>query len=761
MPGIFSDVDQQNQMAEATRAPVAGPMTTPGDAFSAALNLNQQYEQSDSNKANAYDFVQKKLDDYEAKTGEGLRNPLGIPLTDQNAYRFRAARMQEIRDKFDDYATDSGDDSFKFPTDDEIQQGAVGIARQSILRHEQLGGQAQAPFAGVAGFLGSVAGQVTDPLNAVAASTIPEAGLGARMLGAAGAFGGQALTTDLLSYGFKKQVDPRFGPGQVVKDVAEQAAGGAAFELGGKLVGDAAGALWRRFKGVAPEIADRVPQDVQDAGNVAERVADWNAQNPFHGPEGTAAHNEAIVKVEQDMQAERPVELPPAAEEANAARGPQPDEIDAHARATNPVLFDLTDKVEGQIADVRAKIGEVAGSVFEKDIPVEQGLRVQLNELQMQRAAMGPEVNAARQEAQQFLAGHPEAAPPAVREPLPEPTTLELPRQQVGEKDGFINTNAQASRDIADKRGVTPKIESAFAEGGTVNQVAKKLDADISFIPASERKTFLTEIRATLGIPSRSTAEGEAEFQVWKATRDKRSATAVSAATAKEAFGDPVTIDAAAAHPFKNINRMAEALEDAAAAWRDMRAAAKRGDIPAGQDITPHVMMAVRALVRAKDEGKTLGEVMNEGPEFQSDTGQLAAGLFFDKDSGKFLSKNQMTANLKSLADGLREGTKVEGEPGAPPVSTDRDAAVGRLVNTMTGDTLDMSKGIDDPKVHDAMLADLQRNIEQGRNRVPSYDADGKVQAGVADAELAAIERQEAAANEIANCTAPVAEAAE
>lgn len=757
MPGIFSDVDQQNQMATAARAPVAGPTTSASDSFSAALTQSETNDSAYSKAFNESDFIQSKLDEYKAKTGESLSNPgLQSPLNPLNNFIYNQ-RLQSLRDQFAAKSKEMNDPTIAFPSDDEIAQGGIGLARAATLRQEQLGSQSQAFGAGVAGFVG---GQIVSlPSNAAAIATIPEGGLGMKMLGSAAGFGGVQLFNDLTQYGYRKAVNPNYGPGQIAKDVAEQAAGGAAFELGGKLVGDVAGAIWRRFKGVAPEVADRVPQETQDAGNVAERVADWNAQNPFHGPEGSAAHNEAIVKVEQDMQAERPVELPPAAEEANAA--PQPDEIDAHARATNPVLFDLTDKVEGQIADVRAKIGEVAGSVFEKDIPVEQGLRVQLNELQMQRAAMGPEVNAARQEAQQFLAGHPEAAPPAVREPLPEPTTLELPRQQVGEKDGFINTNAQASRDIADKRGVTPKIESAFAEGGTVNQVAKKLDADISFIPASERKTFLTEIRATLGIPSRSTAEGEAEFQVWKATRDKRSATAVSAATAKEAFGDPVTIDAAAAHPFKNINRMAEALEGAAGPWRDMRAAAKRGDIPAGQDITPHVMMAVRALVRAKDEGKTLGEVMNEGPEFQSDTGQLAAGLFFDKDSGKFLSKNQMTANLKSLADGLREGTKVEGEPGAPPVSTDRDAAVGRLVNTMTGDTLDMSKGIDDPKVHDAMLADLQRNIEQGRNRVPSYDADGKVQAGVADAELAAIERQEAAANEIANCTAPVAEAAE
>lgn len=640
MPGIFSDVDQQNQMSAATAAPVAAPVTSAWDAASADMSAYLRYKSSSAQTLNQYDFIQSKMDDYEKSTGEKLgNNPGFLDSTDPMEGKFYAQRTQELRDKF-------AEKGMTFPSDQEIEQGGIGIARAALSRQEQADQGAQGPGSSVARFGAGVVEQVGEPSNGVALAVIPEAGLGVKMLSAAGAFGGAALYNDLSRYDYQKKVTPALGPGDVVKDVALQAAGGAAFELGGKLVGDAAGALWRRFKGVAPEVANHVPQDIQDAGNVAERVADWNAQNPFHGADGAAAHNEAIGKVEQDMLADRSVQLPPSAQEATAAPGITPEDIAAHARGTNPVLFDLTDKLEGQIADVRAKIGEVAGSAFEKDIPVEQELRVQLNELQQQRAAMGPEVNAARQDAQQFLASHPtEAAPLAPREAVTEPA---------------------------------------------------------------------------------------------------------AAPTAKDAYGDPVTIDAAAAHPFKNINRMADALEGSAEAWSAMRAAAKRGDIPATQDITPHVMMAVKALVNAKDEGKTLGQVMNEGPEFQSDTGQLAAGLFFDKDSGKFLSKAQMTTNLKSLADDLRMGPKVEkgAEPSALPAAARPTAE-------------EIAKAPIDPKVHDSMVADLQRNIEQGRNRVPSYDASGKVQAGVADSELAAIERQEAAANEIANCTAPVKEAAE
>jgi hypothetical protein len=655
--------DQQNQMNEASRTPIPTLGTTPAESFGAALDASERNSSAYSQSFNEADFIRQKLDEFQSKTGQKLDNPgLRSPVNPLNNFVYDR-RIQALRDKFADTAQQTGDSSIAFPSDDEIKQGGVNLARQSLLRQEALAQGQQNFGAGVAGFVG---GQIVSlPSNAAAIATIPEGGLAAKMLGAAAGFGGVQLFNDLTTFGYRKAVNPEFGAADIAKDVAYQAAGGAAFELGGAAIGGLAGAIWRRFKNVAPAVADKVPLETQDTGNVAERVADLYAQNPFKGAAGEAAHTEAIAKIESDLQAGRPPELPPSAGDPSIAVGPTDAEIGSHAAATNPELYARVDQLQGQIAEARAnldaKLNDPNFRLLDKNIPVENELRVQLNDLQQQRAALGPEVNATRQAAEDFLRSHPETTPGEV-----PPTDL-----------------APAA----------PKQEPV----GPVN--------------------------------------------------------------AAQAFGDKATVDAAAAHPYKGINRISEAMEDAAPAWKAMRDAAQRGDIPPAFDVTEHIMSAVRALVRAKDEGRTIADVMNNGPEFHSDTSQMATRLFFKPDSAQFLSKSQISENLKFLADGLRETPKEKGAA-APSPRVALPPQTSRLVGDATAPEA-IEKVANDPKVHEAMGADLQRNIEQGRNRVPVDDGQGGVRLGVADAELKAIDDQISAAQEISACATPVAEAAE
>lgn len=107
--------------------------------------------------------------------------------------------------------------------------------------------------------------------------------------------------------------------------------------------------------------------------------------------------------------------------------------------------------------------------------------------------------------------------------PTATPQAPTIPRVQVGPNpNSFVNLNSQQNRDIADQRGLTQKIESEFATGKTARQVRDALDKDLSFIPAEEREDFIVQVRATLGIPSRATAEGKAEFDAWKKEYDVR-----------------------------------------------------------------------------------------------------------------------------------------------------------------------------------------------------------------------------------------------
>ncbi|MFC2974680.1 PLxRFG domain-containing protein [Azotobacter bryophylli] len=107
----------------------------------------------------------------------------------------------------------------------------------------------------------------------------------------------------------------------------------------------------------------------------------------------------------------------------------------------------------------------------------------------------------------------------------PEPQKSDLPRQQVGPNpDGWVNQNAQTDRDMADRRGITAKIEQLFADGLTARQVIDTMKDELSFVDLTDRAGFINGVRATLGIPSQATSEGKDEFATWKAARDRRKA---------------------------------------------------------------------------------------------------------------------------------------------------------------------------------------------------------------------------------------------
>ncbi|WP_156902210.1 LPD7 domain-containing protein [Azohydromonas australica] len=106
-----------------------------------------------------------------------------------------------------------------------------------------------------------------------------------------------------------------------------------------------------------------------------------------------------------------------------------------------------------------------------------------------------------------------------------EQTPGGAPRVQVGpNQHHWLNENAQWHRDVADRRGLTAGIEAEFAQGKTAEQVIRAMGKELEFLPVDDRPNFIVGVRATLGIPSQATSDGQQEFQAWKAEYDKRQA---------------------------------------------------------------------------------------------------------------------------------------------------------------------------------------------------------------------------------------------
>jgi hypothetical protein len=139
-----------------------------------------------------------------------------------------------------------------------------------------------------------------------------------------------------------------------------------------------------------------------------------------------------------------------------------------------------------------------------------------------------------------------------------QPAPPQSPRVQVGaDPNGYLNHNAQIYRDIADKSGLTSDIEELFSTGQVAKMVTHQLKDKLNSIgiPLEEQASFVVSVRATLGIPSRATEEGKAEFDKWQAEYQQRknpqpqppSSEALSPSPTIEAVSDEVKANTLAA----------------------------------------------------------------------------------------------------------------------------------------------------------------------------------------------------------------------
>ena len=245
----------------------------------------------------------------------------------------------------------------------------------------------------------------------------------------------------------------------------------------------------------------------------------------------------------------------------------------------------------------------------------------------------------------------------------------------------------------------------------------------------------------------------------------------VRAAMFARAYGDPAVVARLYEHPDPNIKTIGHALSAAAPDWMQMRDAVTRGELPAGQDVTPNVMEAVKAVMRARDTGRPVSEVLAQGDMFSSDMTGMVSKLFMKADdTSKFLSKDAMARNVTDFAAGLRkdieQGVNLmgEGPRSAEQVLKDTISASQRRVNALV-EAAKSSEAIEKAlsgeardTMDESLFAGLNRDIEQGSNKFVTED--GKE--AVADPVLAKIESDEALAKEIGACSLPApAEAAE
>ena len=715
------------------QSPLSGPAPrvappTMSEAYTAANEANDRINGVQAAYRNQQDYLQQRTAAFTAKTGVDLPK-LQItadPDSDLDDYdtTFRGW-LGGVRATMTAQAKSRNDPSLLPPSDQDIAAGGLQIARSAAQREADL---SRGP-GGAGMLLGSTAaslyGSVTDPYNAISAAALTLAPEGAPLLAAAlrtaAAMGGQQLIEDAARYRYRQQVDPTYGPGAVVSDVAEAAAGGALFGAGhalggeglrgtlgaavggavgggglGYLQGGAPGAVegaiggaalplagagfgmtsrvlgasWRALVAARPELAASMPLDVRDAGVVAEKAGDLDAQNPFSGPSGAAAHGEAIAKIEADLIGGRSPELPPSAEaEAQVRRGQV--FFPGGAIEARYGVAEHADLITSHDADFNVR-PDYPPELQPRDrggAPARDQVTNMAANLEPERLGPSPEANS----------GAPIVGPDGVVE-SGNGRTLAVGRaydmgrgddyRQWLEGQGYDTTGfdkpilvgmretplddraafAHAANGSASLR--MSATEQALSDARLIDGSTLDLHAAPDLAAASNRD-FARAMVAKLPAGERGgmlTRDGG--LSAGGAARMRGALTA-------RAYGDPAFLTRALDHPDPNIKAIAGALGDAAGPWARMRDVATRGDIEPGHDITRDVLQAVHAIMRARDEGRPPWEMLNQGDIFQSDTTQLAARMFFrDEEMRQPAGRARVAEALSSYAEEAAKNTK-------------------------------------------------------------------------------------------------------
>ena len=119
---------------------------------------------------------------------------------------------------------------------------------------------------------------------------------------------------------------------------------------------------------------------------------------------------------------------------------------------------------------------------------------------------------------------------------------------------------------------------------------------------------------------------------------------------ASRAYGDGDFVARAFDAADPNIRGLAGGMVDASGPWMKMRQAAREGLIDPDHDVTPDLMNAARAVMRARAMGRPVSEVINQGDIFGAETTSLAKKLILN-DDGAVAARDKIAARLQKYAD--------------------------------------------------------------------------------------------------------------
>lgn len=604
----------------------------------------------------------------------------GVSVQSALAETFLRPTLQydsEARGQFDAWKEKNPNTDLVYPDREYLDQEIKKRAGQARESSKKLSNLSTSWGSAIGGFLGTAAGAMSDPINAqTTLASGPAGGVIKTALFEFGISAGSESIIQASTYNFKKSVDPDFGARDAIYEVAAAGVGGAV--LGGGMKGIAA--AWHRAK------TGDWPRHIVDAGNLVTREASVPASRLDKSAQGAAVYRSAVEKAADDLFRGNPVEIPQEAFlQANARPGRIYD-ADGRSVGVQYEVIEADDLITSNLDDMSIN------PAFPAELQPRDRTRAisqdQINSIagNLQPERLGPSADAAN--------GAPVVGPEGFVEsgngrvmamrraymengPASESYRNFL-RSQHFDIEGFnkpvliarritdLDPEARIGFVTAANRSTAMRLgaaEQALSDARLIDDAVLSKLRDAGDVDTISNRDFVRGFMQKL--PRAEQGELVDASGALSQTGERR----VMAALMGRAYGEPSLLGRALEDADSNIKSLAGALGDSAGSWSIMRDAVVRGDIPRGMDITADLMDAVNLVMRARDEGRPVADLINQAEMFGGPNEIakiLARAMFGDENLKRAISRKRLTSFLRDYADEALKndaGARLFGEP--------------------------------------------------------------------------------------------------
>lgn len=670
MAFLVDEKEMAGALQAAARRPFEG--IDPGFAarFAADYDAMVNFSGSNSQHRNALAVQNDFQTRFYKESGQRL--PGWIDSMNANA-------MEVARKQFDQWKADNPTSDLAFPSDEDFRTATDDRAREARAGATALERRSTGMGSATGGFLGTMAGALSDPINLLSMGFGASASAGvirtALTEAAVGAL--SESTIQASTFQRKQQIDPSFSTDEALSEVLAAGVGGAV--IGGGLKGIAN--IWHRAK------TGEWPRHIKDAGNVLDREAAIPGSRFERSMAGDNAHRAALEKAVDDITGGRPVELPPEAFLQSNARPGRVYDADGNSIGVRYEVVDADSLITSNRDDLSINPDfpqELQPRDRSRAMSQDQIAGIAAN---LQPERLGFSTDAGTGAPVVGLDGLVESGNGRVlalrrayqNGGVPAENYRNFLRAQNFDVEGISNPVLIARRvtDLEDRVSfVTAANRSTAMRLGAAEQAladARMIDTAMLDSLADGDVAGAGNAGFTRGFMARLPRAEQGSLIDRNGILSQEGNRRITAALMGRAYGEPALLGRALEDTDNNIKAIGGAMSDSAGPWSKMRDAVSRGEIPAGMDITDDLVKAVQLVMRARDEGRAVSDLVNQAEMFGG-PGEMAKimarAMFSDAEMKRPVGRARLSSFLRDYADEAMKndaGPRLIGDPLTAP----------------------------------------------------------------------------------------------